>query len=263
MSDIEKSVAIKNLALSILNLKVGLVELKQRFNYAGRQPRHPKGSPHGGQFAPKGGSGGGARDFKDLDSGLARSSFEQAHELGAPLNNDILESLVDYQSNNYLDINRLARGAPPPPLKGARKKEIRQQIKDIDLAIESSPRLKDDLWVYRGVSLKSLEEITKPGVGRNKGEILGGVIKDKGFSSFTLDKKIALDFSSGKEKGAVMLLRLPKGSKGLLMNSHLKKHTGPSALREHEILLPRRSTFLVTQVLNRPGEPTVLVAGIR
>ncbi len=134
------------------------------------------------------------------------------------------------------------------------KEEIRDYIKSLDTEISktSTPR---DLVLFRGTS----------GTGTEVFEKLkeGDIYIDKGFVSTTLDIAVAPEFMStatgGRydsrpiEKGYVLEISVPKGSKALSVNSYFRNVSGrygPSGdiRKEDEHILPRNTKFRVDSI---------------
>lgn len=93
-------------------------------------------------------------------------------------------------------------------------------------SIISKHTIKNNLHVWRGIDDKAKEKL-KLGVH--------SIIHDKGYVSTSLDPRV-----SQGEGSHIMHIKVPKGSKGLHLNSYPEIHSFPE---EHEVLLPRGSRF--------------------
>lgn len=115
-----------------------------------------------------------------------------------------------------------------------------KQIAVMDSAI-ASHELPEDTALYRGFTL-SPRGISKVKVGQT--------ITDKSFVSTSLNPDVAHSYSGAKKgvKGSVIMkVNAPKGTKGLPMST-LSEWPG-----EHEVLLPRGTTFKITSMRKEKG----------
>jgi hypothetical protein len=162
---------------------------------------------------------------------------------------------IEYYTNvGSWEINGLLRTGKVPKDSNSDKEEINDWIKSLDNEIgkTSAPR---DLVLFRGTSGTGTEVFEKLKVG--------DIYTDKGFVSTTLDIKVAPEFMStatgGKfdsrpiEKGYVLEISVPKGSKALSVNSYFKNVSGrygPSGdiRKEDEHILPRNTKFRVDSI---------------
>jgi hypothetical protein len=162
---------------------------------------------------------------------------------------------IEYYTNvGSWEINGLLRTGKVPKDSNSDKEEIDDWIKSLDNEIgkTSAPR---DLVLFRGTSGTGTEVFEKLKVG--------DIYTDKGFVSTTLDIKVAPEFMStatgGKfdsrpiEKGYVLEISVPKGSKALSVNNYFRKVSGrygPSGdiRKEDEHILPRNTKFKVDSV---------------
>jgi len=111
-------------------------------------------------------------------------------------------------------------------------------IASLDGAIEYAPPLNTPITVYRGVKGNGLDFFESKRVG--------DVYTDKGFSSTSLDPKIAAKFANSESsyyQGLVFRMKLPVGTKGVFPSSVTGIESQFS--REAEYLLPRDSKFRI------------------
>jgi hypothetical protein len=159
-----------------------------------------------------------------------------------------------YTSVGSWEINGLLRTGKVPEDSNSNKEEIRDYIKSLDTEISktSTPR---DLVLFRGTSGTGTEVFEKLKVG--------DIYIDKGFVSTTLDIAVVPEFMStatgGRydsrpiEKGYVLEISVPKGSKALSVNSYFRNVSGrygPSGdiRKEDEHILPRNTKFRVDSI---------------
>lgn len=159
-----------------------------------------------------------------------------------------------YTSVGSWEMNGLLRTGKVPEDATFSKEEIRDMIKSIDTEIgkTSAPR---DMVLFRGTSGKGT------GVFEKLKE--GDIYTDKGFISTTSNPEVVPEFMStatgGRydsrpvEKGYVLQVSVPKGSKVLSINRYFKKVSGrygPSddIRREDEHILPRGTKFRVDSI---------------
>jgi hypothetical protein len=162
---------------------------------------------------------------------------------------------VEYYTNvGSWEINGLLRTGKLSQDASFSKEEIKDMVKSLDTEIEktSTPR---NMVLFRGTS----------GTGTNVFEKLqkGDIYIDKGFGSTTTDIGVVPEFMStatgGRfdsrpiEKGYVLEISVPKGSKVLSVNNYFKKVSGrygPSDTirQENEHILPRNTKFKVDNI---------------
>ncbi|WP_316558381.1 ADP-ribosyltransferase [Methanimicrococcus hongohii] len=104
---------------------------------------------------------------------------------------------------------------------------IEFNIKNIDNAIRKS-RADKEYTVYRGV--KDIDWIKNPSVD--------GTFTEDAFGSFTLDIYRAFEYTNS-ENPIIFQLKLKKGMNALYFDSS-----------ENEIVLPRKSTYIITKIEN-------------
>lgn len=215
-----------------------------------------------GQWSETGAGGGGGKkpdkkpskkppkdsryyfDYSGSDETLIGWDFEPSVPKPGPQE----AQAVDYYFSNAgaHDINNPLRTGNPL------SSEAKTRVKQLDSLLSKS-KLHTDVAVYRGIPAHGSrwEQLTSDlQAGRLKP---GAVIKDAGFSSTTVDKRIASSKFGG---GAVFKIKAPKGSQGLYLNSAMDKYAGGKyrhAYRdEKEVLFARGSKFRVDSISSGP-----------
>jgi hypothetical protein len=147
------------------------------------------------------------------------------------------QALSDYSANEqYTAINNHLRH-------GKDIGKAAETLKGVDEAFDSPDAvLKEDVTVYRGVRANFFE---KQGLDVNN--LVGTTITDKGFMSTTIDagitKRFLKDAGHGEDLGgAVIEIRVPKGSKGIYMGQGLSQFS-----TEAELLMPRGTSLQFTK----------------
>ena len=144
------------------------------------------------------------------------------------LNDKQYKTIIDYTGTGHKDINKSQRGAPPPPLEGARLAKAADEADVIFNTINKAPRTPAEVIAYRGIEAKA-------GLSNLK---VGDEFIDYGFASLSADKAVAKEFA--KEGGSVLSVKIPKGSKALSLGM-LSEMFG-----EYEMLLQQNTRFRVT-----------------
>lgn len=138
-------------------------------------------------------------------------------------------AILNYSGSGYASINN--------KLRSSKGKEVSETIKNMDKAFKKAPALTEDLVVRRGV-------------GSSGGVFdklqTGDVFQDHGFVSTSAKP------GGGFSKSTSIHIRVPKGAKGIYMDSKLSLHSS-----EREFLLPRGSKFRVTGVKTVGGKRQV------
>lgn len=146
-------------------------------------------------------------------------------------------ALKAYTSNKtYSKVNApLRQGAQPADLPGPEGETARRMA----AAIEATPTFEKPVTVYRGLALGPEGEAKL--VAKYQASLEGGrVLRNRGFMSSSLDKDVALTFSSGAGEGGVIMEI--KANKGAYLE-------GSTAFKgEHELLLNHGAGFRVTGI---------------
>lgn len=134
----------------------------------------------------------------------------------------------EYQAGGaYQDINEgLRRGKEPSTYAKA-------VIASLDSAIAHSTAPSDTV-VYRGLTGKVVSQLSA-----------GASFVDKAYSSTSLKQQVVEDYGKG---GAVLRIRVRKGQPALYRNT-----SDAMGDEQHEVILPRGSTFKITSETERNG----------
>ncbi len=164
----------------------------------------------------------------------ADSNFK---EFEAKLTKTEADKLANYGWFDYKAINSHLRGLELPN-NAPDVKTIKESIKNIDKAIKKG-NIPQNINVFRGFGIKNKTEIK-----------VNQILKDKAFSSVSLDKKIAERFyRAAKEDGfkpVLMEILLPKGLNAAYLENLSK-------MREVELLLERNTSFEILSVKEKSG----------
>lgn len=205
---------------------------------------HPRGAV--GRFIPSSGSGRRApatdaqrRSFEqswshpaapaaDLSIGQAYNSL--AVDRSGPLAPSDLGAIREYQNASGF-INGYLRNQGDVPLTEVAKEGTRQNIADLDRAVEKT-RLVEDIAVYRG--LADIEEL---GLRGNAGQ----QIHDRGFTSTSMDPAVARRFGND-----LLEIHLPAGTHVALpsRDAGSGKHE-----TEAELVVGRGAVYQITDVI--------------
>ena len=165
-------------------------------------------------------------NIKQLDDYVITIGENPLVKSGA-LDEDELVEIIDEYVVSSTEINGALRGTVP------RSESVSHQIEMIDEVI-SNAKTNRKLTVFRGISEEAIEKIN-PKIGME--------FVDDAFNSWTADRSIAADFSRVVDKnkpdtyGAVMRMKLPKGSKGVFISEG-----------EYEMLLPRNLRYRIVDI---------------
>ena len=210
--------------LGVVTSKISrLAEEIKKFGGPGSGPRPGRGKKKGG------GGGGGFREIKKKGE---MNAFEKLHTPRSKLTSDEIDAVDNYQAGENEGMNRLLRTG-----KGSKRAESR--VENLNSAFDKTPPLQEDVVLYRGLN-----------VGRftDKNGTMPGQITDKGFVSTSLNVGIANSFSEGRPKGAVMEIKVPKGTRVLSVNA-IQGFSGD----EREFILSPSSTFKILSSSRRKG----------
>ena len=144
------------------------------------------------------------------------------------------EAIDMYTSGESLWINNYLRNRNMNSLNTAHKKKMKLYSTLINDLINSSPISKKETKVYRGAEA----------MFDNWKELKSGtelLFTEKGIISTSFNRKVALDFIEEDDNCCLLVLRLPKGTKGLYLNTL----SAFRDLEEDELLLPHGSKFIV------------------
>lgn len=199
------------------------------------QPRDPKGSPTGGQWTDV------STDDPEALEKLERELLDYTRSNWS-LTEEETWALHHYVGIDYSSINKKLRANIDPVIPSIRD-DLPGRIAAIDSAVDKSsiPR---DLVVYRGMAVPAIEHFRNL---KDPKDLVGKLVQDDGFISTSIRARTAASFGSA---GTVVEIRLPKGSKGLYLDSYDRVASG-----ERELLLPRRSRFRVVGYKRKKPAP--------
>jgi hypothetical protein len=95
-------------------------------------------------------------------------------------------------------------------------------------AIEKAPAVPEDVKVHRYVARDVLKNVK-----------IGAVFKEKGYTSTALDRDVVDEFVYEQSAGAVMSIRVGKGTKAMFLTEDV------TAFPQTELLLPKNTTYRV------------------
>jgi hypothetical protein len=158
-----------------------------------------------------------------------------------PVKNDDLtpkeqEALSMYTGGESLWINNYLREHNLGELNPRQKDKLRNYTVHLNNIINKAARSTGDTIVYRGA--EAMDDKWKR---LNKDDDL--LFTQKGLISTSFNKDVALDFIEDDSPCCLLILRLPKNTKGLYISSE----SAFSDLDEDELLLPHGSRFQVTR----------------
>jgi len=140
-----------------------------------------------------------------------------------------------YTSGESLWINNYLRERNLYQLNESQKEKMKQHAYHLNNLIQKSPPSYKQTKVYRGA--EAMDEKWK---NLNKNDEL--LFTQKGLISTSFDIDIAVDFIEKDSDCCLLVLRLPKKTKGLYISSS----SAFSDLDEDELLLPHGSKFIIT-----------------
>ena len=162
------------------------------------------------------------------DIPFAKSHFTQDD------NPELRDVIKGYTTTTYNYVNNGLRGP-----RNAQHVVVSQdepkfvEIRDgLDKAMNLSPALSEPIQVFRGIPETYGDTLE-----------IGKTYSDKGFSSVSLDKKIADGFSPYGTTRTTLRMTIPKGQKVFVPNLY-----GVGKKSEKELILPRSTPFKVTGI---------------
>jgi len=160
------------------------------------------------------------------------NSFVDASELDITPNE--INVIETYTGGESLWINNFLRERNLDQLNSAQKDLMKKYAVTLNNIIKKSPPSKRKTTVYRGA---------EPMDGKWKNLSYGDelLFTQKGIISTTFDINVALDFIENGSNCCLLVLCLPKGTKGLYISSM----SAFNELGEDELLLPHGSKFLI------------------
>jgi SPP1 gp7 family putative phage head morphogenesis protein len=162
------------------------------------------------------------------------------------------KALSAYRGNgiaSYTDVNKYLRDSYPF---GANRPNevlenlIKERIQGIDELMKIAPAAPSDFISYRGLQGSYAQVV----YGLNPGQ----TITDLGFSSTTVNKKVAVNAFTAQSDVILEVIN-PAGTKGIMM----KGYFNTDAYKENEWLLPRGTTYEVLSKTEKDGMTIVKV----
>jgi hypothetical protein len=119
--------------------------------------------------------------------------------------------------------------------------QVKKVISDMDKMVELSPPTSESMTVYKGVHERLITEIEKLGVG--------ATFEDKGFTSVSPKKEVALGFPSFRS-GNLIEIDMPSGVKAINPYKYFGRSSvnGTKLANEKELILGRGSDFEITAI---------------
>jgi hypothetical protein len=119
--------------------------------------------------------------------------------------------------------------------------QVKRVISDLDKAVELSPRTTEPITAYKGVHETLITQLEKLGVG--------GTFEDKGFTSVSPKKEVALGFPSFRS-GNLIQIEMPSGVKAINPYKYFGRSSvsGTKLADEKELILGRGSSFEITGI---------------
>ena len=139
-----------------------------------------------------------------------------------------------YTGGESLWINNFLRDRKMDEMTKLQKQLMKKYSINLNNLIRKSPPSKKNTTVYRGA--EAMDEKWK---NLKPGEEL--LFTQKGIISTTFNKNVAIDFIEEDSNCCLLVLRLPKGTRGL----YISDISAFSDLEEDELLLPHGSMFKV------------------
>jgi hypothetical protein len=157
------------------------------------------------------------------------------------LKNSLSEYVSEYPKEiGYLSVNRHLRLGENNFTEEAMGK-VKKVISDLDKAVELSPRTTEPMTAYKGVHESLITQLEKLGVG--------GTFEDKGFTSVSPKKEVALGFPSFRS-GNLIEIEMPSGVKAINPYKYFGRSSvnGTKLANEKELILGRGSSFEITGI---------------
>lgn len=184
---------------------------------------------------------------------MGRGSSKASRSSGSNIPDE--SALYIYESSLGWEINKVARGqksggndpleAYDPDNEKTFKTSYNSLIGKLDTI--TNKKLSKDTKMYRGVNsdaVKALTGYTLEQIMQNTKVVEGKSISDKGFTSTSYDKSMALRYAG--RKGALINIKAKKGSKALFDDS-------AGASKNWEFVLPRNAKMKIKKARVQDG----------
>jgi hypothetical protein len=237
---------------------------KSHPKYSGeRDARYDPNQPRDddGKFGQGGGGGadndddlGGGFDEDGLSATAAEASDVESTVLGKQeeyvnsLEPEQIQAISEYTGEGYRDINKMYRGAPPPPLTDQQIAELDLTTTMLEAAVMEAPPLAETVTVYRGMTPVTLG-VDKFASDEEIERLVGNTFKDQGFVSTTFNPDVTDGFGGA---GAIQLeIKAPRGTVGLAVGNISEGYA------EMEFIMPPGTEFNITG-FRRTGRTKVM-----
>lgn len=161
-----------------------------------------------------------------------RNLHDESNETNSGI--ELKRAIEFYTSEGYKAINNELRGEPIPKVTN-----VDIMVDDLDRAIGQSNGTSATVEVFRGIKRSNSLSELKVGQG----------FIDKAYTSTTLDPRMALTSFSSPNKGKILRITVPKGTKGIYVPDWFgARDERAQTKKEQEFILPRGSSFKVTNI---------------
>ena len=190
----------------------------------------------------RGASGIKSKALRYDNSEELRSLREESEKWIGGLSDSEKDSIYQYTSVHFRDINPMLRSDKDPIL--ATRDEVSEWVTNIDSALAKA-ELSDDIVVYRGIDESFFgEKYTAQEINEF---IAGHTLTDKGYWSTSANKESLPRFAD--QKPYVMEVKVPKGTGRGQYVSQISAHK-----KEDEYLISRGSSYKIVSARQERGK---------
>lgn len=182
------------------------------------------------------------------------NSFDNLYsKIGEKGKQDLRWSVDYYSAGEYEYINGMLRGQTVN-IDEQKQKDMKRYAETLQDAIKDF-EIPENIKLYRNISIKALNEM---GIDeKNIKELEGMTYNEKGFSSTSMDREVALEFGKGQfkrsgDKQILFEIDVPKGE-----NRGIPIYGFSNFEHEQEVLLKNNSNFKINKVLQDNGTITI------
>ena len=164
--------------------------------------------------------------------------------------------LNDYSSAEAFDMNNLLRKTKFKPTEPEFISIVRERIEELDTALARAPKMTENVLLFRGMD--------DPRLIAKKGSLKGLKFDDKGFGSYSLNKRVANDFADDQGVNSIVAsLRTPKGQRAAWVGGREDSKDG-RAISDHrnesEFVLPRNLNYkIVSETTDSRGRTNIVL----
>jgi hypothetical protein len=187
------------------------------------------------------------RNLKERDE-FFKNSFNVMNEKLGKDGEERLNKSIDFYSKGFdADINGLLRGEDLQ-LDKNRINLVESAVEGLQNAIKEF-EIPENIKLYRNISISALKDL---GINENNiNELIGMTYNEKGFSSTSIDKDVAIMFRNEREKETkqqqiLFEINVSKGK-----NKGLPIYNKSNFKEEQEVLLKNNSNFRITNVTKK------------